>query len=125
MSDGIRRIAALGILLLGTGLLWLTTRSTEDAANAKSDQESHSFLARLRAASNDPRLKGAYRYEEGGWVYVHLEGDPATVGYQHGFLLAPEIDDAFPAVKLEYDAFLQARLGIFPPSRPRNALAKN
>ena len=98
MSDGIRRIAALGILLLGTGLLWLATRSTDDAANAKSDQSATLSDARQRAASNDPRLKGAYRYEEGGWVYVHLEGDPATLGFQHGFLLAPEIEDAFPAV---------------------------
>ncbi len=98
MSDGIRRIAALGILLLGTGLLWLATRSTDDAANAKSDQNATLSDARQRAASNDPRLKGAYRYEEGGWVYVHLEGDPATLGFQHGFLLAPEIEDAFPAV---------------------------
>jgi hypothetical protein len=98
MSDGIRRIAALGILLLGTGLLWLATRSTDDAENAKSDQNATLSDAQLHAASNDPRLKGAYRYPEGGWVYVHLEGDPATLGFQHGFLLAPEIEDAFPAV---------------------------
>jgi hypothetical protein len=98
MSDGIRRIAALGILLLGTGLLWLATRSIDDAENATSDQNATLSYARQHAASNDPRLKGAYRYEEGGWVYVHVEGDSATLGFQHGFLLAPEIEDAFPAV---------------------------
>lgn len=49
---------------------------------------------------NDPRLAKAYRFERGGWVYLHLEGPPATIGYQHGYLLAPEIADAFAAIKL-------------------------
>ena len=45
-------------------------------------------------------LKPAYRFEKGGWVYVHLEGAPGQIGFQHGYLLAPEIADAFAAVKL-------------------------
>ena len=45
----------------------------------------------------DPRLKPAYRFEKGGWVYVHLEGTPGQIGFQHGYLLAPEIADAFAA----------------------------
>ncbi len=98
MSDGIRRIVALGVLLFGTGVLWVASRSDNDEANAKNDQEATLAANRERAASNDPRLKGAYRYEQGGWVYVHLEGDPASVGFQHGYLLAPEISDAFPAI---------------------------
>jgi hypothetical protein len=48
----------------------------------------------------DPRLRKAYRFEQGGWTYVHLEGSPETIGYQHGYLLAPEIQDAFEAIKL-------------------------
>ena len=50
--------------------------------------------------SDDARLKPAYRFERGGWVYVHLEGSPADIGYQHGYLLAPEIEDGFKAVQL-------------------------
>src|SRR5271169_5216233 len=50
------------------------------------------------AAPDDARLKGAYRFDQSGWVYVHLEGDPGTVGFQHGSLLAPEIEDAFQSV---------------------------
>jgi Phospholipase B len=42
-----------------------------------------------------------YRFERDGWVYVHLEGSPHDIGYQHGYLLAPEIADAFSAVSLE------------------------
>ena len=49
----------------------------------------------------DPRLDGAYRFEKNGWIYVHLQGSPADIGFQHGYLLAPEIADAFRAVKLE------------------------
>ncbi len=48
--------------------------------------------------SSDPRLKGAYRFSRGRWAYVHLEGTPSEIGFQHGYLLAPEIADAFKAV---------------------------
>ena len=49
--------------------------------------------------STDPRLKNAYRFERAGWVYVHLEGSPAEIGFQHGYLLAPEIADGFKAMQ--------------------------
>ena len=42
-----------------------------------------------------------YRFERGGWIYVHLEGTPYDIGYQHGYLLAPEIADAFATIRLE------------------------
>jgi hypothetical protein len=38
----------------------------------------------------DARLQGAYRLERNGWVFVHLQGPPATLGFQHGYLLANE-----------------------------------
>jgi len=31
-----------------------------------------------RAVNGD--LKGSYRFERNGWIYVHLEGGPARVG---------------------------------------------
>jgi hypothetical protein len=40
----------------------------------------------------DP-MRGSTRFEQNGWIYVHLEGPPAQLGYQHGALLAPEIAD--------------------------------
>jgi hypothetical protein len=49
---------------------------------------------------SDPRLQKAYRFQQGGWTYVHLEGSPSQVGFQHGYLLATEIADAFAAIKL-------------------------
>jgi len=48
----------------------------------------------------DSRLRDAYRFERGGWIYVHLSGAPAEIGFQHGYLLANEIKDAFATVKL-------------------------
>lgn len=52
----------------------------------------------------DPRLVGAVRRDEGGWVQVHLEGKPRDVGYQYGTLLASEIDDAHRALKEDISA---------------------
>jgi len=52
------------------------------------------------AGQSDARLQKAYRFQRGGWTYVHLEGSPAEVGFQHGYLLAPDIADAFEAIKL-------------------------
>jgi len=51
-------------------------------------------------AQSDARLQKAYRFQQGGWTYVHLEGAPSDMGFQHGYLLAPEIADAFEAIKL-------------------------
>ena len=45
------------------------------------------------AGSYDARLAKAYRFDRSGWIYVHLEGTRHTAGYQHGYLLAPQIDD--------------------------------
>jgi hypothetical protein len=33
----------------------------------------------------------AYRYDENGWILIHIEGEPYDRGYQHGFLLSREI----------------------------------
>src|SRR6476620_7459320 len=50
----------------------------------------------------DPRLKKASRgMERNGWIPVHLEGSPAEIGFQHGYLLAAEIQDNFKAISTE------------------------
>ncbi len=101
MSDVARKIMALSILIIGTGLLWGGRSSYTDVEAAKKEMEITIADARERAASSDPRLKGAYSFERGGWVYVHLEGEPSAIGFQHGYLLAKEIEDAFPAVSTD------------------------
>jgi len=63
---------------------------------------SAALAAGVSSGSSDARLQKAYRFQKGGWTYVHLEGSPSDIGFQHGYLLAPEIADAFAAIKL-YD----------------------
>ncbi|MHB8734720.1 MAG: hypothetical protein ACYC6M_05390, partial [Terriglobales bacterium] len=44
------------------------------------------------STTSDARLAGSFRHPaENGWIYVHLQGSPATLGFQHGYWLAPEI----------------------------------
>jgi hypothetical protein len=50
-------------------------------------------------ASGSERLDGSLRLQRDGWIYVHLEGAPERVGYQHGWLLADEIADFLRVVK--------------------------
>jgi hypothetical protein len=58
-----------------------------------------------RSWALDPRprdgglLRGSYRLERDGWIYVHLEGAPECIGYQHGYLLAGEIGDLLRVIK--------------------------
>src|SRR5512140_482234 len=49
-------------------------------------------------AQSNP-LDGAYRFEQNGWIFVHLEGAPDRLGFQHGALLAPEIADMLRVLK--------------------------
>ena len=52
--------------------------------------------------ANDPRLAGAFRRPaDHGWIFVHLAGSPSQIGFQHGYLLAPEIDDALKTETVE------------------------
>src|SRR6185295_16298297 len=51
----------------------------------------------------DPRLKSAFRRaDQNGWTFVHLEGTPAEIGFQHGYLLAPEIRESQKVSALEF-----------------------
>ncbi len=60
------------------------------------------LLLASREPQLDTRLKHAARHaEQNGWIWVHLEGSPSDIGYQHGYLLAPEIRDTLATVKLE------------------------
>lgn len=50
-----------------------------------------------------PELAKASRVDTNGWINVHLEGTPREIGFQHGWLLASEIDDLLKAL----DVFLK------------------
>lgn len=46
--------------------------------------------------TNDQKvsLSKANRNEKNGWTYIHIEGNPKERGFQYGYLLANEIDEA-------------------------------
>ena len=81
------------------------------------------MFAASAAAAPDVRLDGAYKFNEGGWTYVHLQGTPEQVGFQHGYLLAREIEDnvhvyqveAPQHAKREWSFFRDARKNVLWP----------
>ncbi len=58
-------------------------------------------VARAQSEARPTELKRAYTFKQGGWTYVHLEGSPHELGFQHGYLLKDEIDDNLSVYKLE------------------------
>jgi hypothetical protein len=57
---------------------------------------------RIAPAVSPVESSGAgYRFDRGGWQYVHLEGTPEQIGFQHGQLLAAEIADLINVTKIE------------------------
>jgi hypothetical protein len=81
-----------------------------------------SFLALLVVAaavahaspkSQYSRLEGAYRFESGGWTYVHLQGSPEQIGFQHGYLLSAEIEDTYRVLKTEAEHSSHRDWGFF------------
>ena len=77
---------AAGFVLLAGQLLALGEYHAAQAAGP--EIAAASTFAAAQRGSEDARLAKAYRFERGGWIYVHLEGSPHDIGYQHGFLLA-------------------------------------
>ncbi|MBU0494270.1 MAG: hypothetical protein KKB13_20675 [Chloroflexi bacterium] len=45
------------------------------------------------------RYGNGYRFDQNGWVYLHIEGDPHERGVQHGYLMAPELAEVLRTVK--------------------------
>ena len=70
-------------------------------------------LHAAQAEHPDARLQKAYSFQQGGWTYVHLEGSPSEIGFQHGYLLASEIQDAFHAIQLNDTHRTQRDWGFF------------
>lgn len=58
--------------------------------------------ARTHAPDAAPAaLHGAYTFKQGGWTYIHLQGAPHDIGFQHGYLLKDQIDDNLRVYRLE------------------------
>lgn len=85
-------LVVIGLLLAAAPVLF----SRASGTNRATARESKATMGVDEAV-----LAKAYRFDKGGWTYVHLEGSPHDIGYQHGWLLAREISDAFVAIRLE------------------------
>src|SRR5215471_7212196 len=45
----------------------------------------------------------AKRFERHGWIYLHIEGEPKERGFQHGYLLAPEIFEGLRVTRASWE----------------------
>ncbi len=52
-----------------------------------------SALAGTLSGEQKQCLAKARRFERHGWIYLHVEGEAKDRGFQHGYLLAPEITE--------------------------------
>lgn len=55
------------------------------------------------SAEQQALLGHARRMERAGWIYLHVEGDTRHCGFQHGYLLASEINDGLRTVREEWE----------------------
>src|SRR6266852_9840923 len=77
------------IMAKTAGLLLLLSFALTAAPAASRDSQAYS------------RVKKSFRRpDQNGWIYTHLEGTPSEIGFQHGYLLAPEIEDVQKVVVL-------------------------
>jgi len=64
-----------------------------------------------------------YRFDKNGWIYVHIEGEPYERGFQHGYLVASELDEILESLKYltywntgkKWDFFVDAGEELFVP----------
>lgn len=80
-------------------LLIVLIASLFGVAGMSGCRQSSTYEAHSAIVAPDKKLEGARRFERQGWVYAHLEGPPDKIGYQHGNLLAKEIEDLLRVMK--------------------------
>jgi hypothetical protein len=89
------------------------------AACAKSSEKPAAEGTRLAVAAADARLAGSSREERGGWIFVHLQGAPRDIGYQHGWHLAAEIDDVLKTLSFYFEKTTGRKWAFFREAAER------
>ena len=62
-----------------------------------------------------------YRFDKNGWIYIQIEGTPYERGFQHGYLVAPELKEILRSLKyltywetgMEWEFFVEAAEKLF------------
>ena len=72
-TSSMRRTAAILVVLLGGAGLWWLGGNGADVAASKGTLNETIAAGQRKTGANDPRLTGTHRFEDGGWIYVHLE----------------------------------------------------
>jgi hypothetical protein len=106
--------AAAAIACIGAALL-------VSACAKKTDVPPPSSGAVTSAAvpASDPRLQGSFREDRDGWMFVHLRGAPGEIGFQHGWHLAPEIDDLLKTMAFYFQGSLKRDWTFFREAAER------
>ncbi len=69
--------------------------------------------------STDIRLAGSSREDRGGWIFVHLQGAPRDIGFQHGWHLAAEIDDVLKTLAFYFEKTTNRKWAFFREAAER------
>jgi hypothetical protein len=56
-------------------------------------------LAAMAAEGKITRYGKGYRFDKNGWIYVHIEGKAYERGFQHGYLVAKELEVIMKSLK--------------------------
>jgi hypothetical protein len=103
----------LKVVVIGVFALGLAIGVSSVATQATTHKET------IKAAEYE---KG-YRFDKNGWIYVHIEGEPYERGFQHGYLVASELDEILESLKYltywntgkKWDFFVDAGEALFLP----------
>jgi hypothetical protein len=90
-------------------------------AASTADNTSDNISAVSRDKGTVTRYDEGYRFDENGWIYIHIEGEPYQRGFQHGYLVAPELKEILKSLEyltywetgMKWDFFVDAAEQLF------------
>jgi hypothetical protein len=83
-------------------------------------------IAQISTEKPERWLAKGYRYDENGWIFLHIEGEPFERGFQRGYLTANEIEEFLKTLAYtqefetahELDFFVKAASRLFKNKVP-------
>jgi len=83
-----------------SGAIWMAAAGCSGTVSV-STSPSQGSSVKVSVQANDARLLKSYRFDRGGWIYLHAEGTPSQIGFQHGYWLAHDIEDMLNAYRVD------------------------